>query len=429
MKRNLFFLLILCITLACEIESNQILTNGRDFMLYVNVSEDPESSRQSTGILPAVYESRSLVAGGAVDPMASRPRPDRRERPGFESFGVSRAFATGLTPSDKTAKLYVDRIKKDFTLMYGDASSEVLIYAETSRLSSYASFNWDALGSRFDDSIYPTVTGVFGDYEDVDENEKVVMICYQMSEDNIAGYFWATDLQLSSSTNGMDAFFINLPMLGYNTESLDGLIAHEFQHLVNGSRRIFRNNNLEMEAWLDEALAEYAAFLLDGNIKSDHIASYSADVSGVFRNGLGLVSWDGDMPDYTLSYLFAAYLRAQAGSDDIFKSIIDHESPGAAAVLNVMKAVDTEFNSFSKIITAFRVANLGIKTSGIYSYESDSADFKFNNYEPTSVARLTHRLSAGGAFYINYPVSGQSGVSLPSTAGKNIVLIKGSDID
>jgi len=173
--------------------------------------------------------------------------------------------------------------------------SKSIIYEDTSNPpNGLTSADYTLLAQRFDNLIYPTDTRYFGEPTDIDRNGKVSILYTSAvnkltppnSTSYVGGFFFARDLFPRSggtfngvnfgadggcATSNQGEFFYLLaadPDGVVNGNKRDrnfilnvtsATLAHEFEHLINASRRVFVNNADQFEvAWLDEGLAHIA---------------------------------------------------------------------------------------------------------------------------------------------------------------------------
>ncbi|HEX6369383.1 MAG TPA: Ig-like domain-containing protein [Longimicrobium sp.] len=146
--------------------------------------------------------------------------------------------------------------------------------------AEYASF-----AAGFDTLVHPAVTGAFGESGDVDQNGRVVIfytravneLTQSGSGSYVGGYFHPRDLfptrdrdglSACASSNFAEMFYMLVPDPGGavngNVFSRElvlqtslGTIAHEFQHLINASRRLYviGTTHWNEETWLNEAMS------------------------------------------------------------------------------------------------------------------------------------------------------------------------------
>jgi hypothetical protein len=148
------------------------------------------------------------------------------------------------------------------------------------------------IAQQFDTFVYPLDVLNFGAPEDIDDNEDHIIIFYTRavneltppgSESVVGGFFHPRDLFPKSSTdpsqqcpasNEAEMFYMLVPDPNGEVNGnvrpkdrvLEGTIAvlgHEFQHLINASRRLYVNEAFDFEdVWLNEGLSHIAEELL-----------------------------------------------------------------------------------------------------------------------------------------------------------------------
>ncbi len=143
----------------------------------------------------------------------------------------------------------------------------------------FSAADFTDIASEFDNIIYPTDTLHFGSPGDVDGNGKIIILFTprvnaqtpRNSKSFLGGFFFGGDLFSRAScneSNVAELFYLLAPDPGAvfsdarTTSSVRhgsrGVIAHEFQHMINLAVRI-RSSAAEDEAvWLNEALSHFA---------------------------------------------------------------------------------------------------------------------------------------------------------------------------
>jgi hypothetical protein len=146
--------------------------------------------------------------------------------------------------------------------------------------------------ASFDTLVYPVVTQAFGVPEDVDQNGRVIIfytsavnaLTPQGSNAYVGGFFHPRDLFPTQASDGLSAcavsnyaemFYMLTPdpsgTINGNAfprdlvlETSIGTIAHEFQHLINASRRLYvlGTTNWNEKTWLNEALSHVSEELM-----------------------------------------------------------------------------------------------------------------------------------------------------------------------
>lgn len=166
----------------------------------------------------------------------------------------------------------------------------IVIVADTMNPSGgFTTAQYDSIAHEFDTQAHPVVTANFGAPTDLDGNGRVVafytrtvnLLTPPGSGSTVAGYVTARDLFSANPTgscprsNEGEMFYMLVPDPNAETGNTRtvasvrsgtvGTLAHEFQHLVNASRRIYLNGAWSggLEAvWLNEGLSHVAEELM-----------------------------------------------------------------------------------------------------------------------------------------------------------------------
>jgi hypothetical protein len=167
--------------------------------------------------------------------------------------------------------------------------SRAIVVADTTNPSNgFTSTDYAGIAAAFDTLIDPVDRLNFGDPTDIDDNGHVVLFftraVNQLTPANsgsyTAGFFYARDLFPSTGTDACvgsnvgEMFYLMVPdptgAVNNNvftksevSQAVLGTVAHEYQHLINASRRMYVNNATDFEeTWLDEGLSHVAEELL-----------------------------------------------------------------------------------------------------------------------------------------------------------------------
>jgi hypothetical protein len=172
-------------------------------------------------------------------------------------------------------------------------SNKAIVVADTTNpASGYTDADYASIAQTFDNLVDPTDTKAFGNPTDIDGNGHVVLfftravneLTSRNSTSFVAGFFFARDLfpstatadfQACAASNGGEMFYLMVPdptgVVNGNRFAKDATtrvviatLGHEYQHLINASRRMYVNTAAtDFEAtWLDEGLAHVAEELL-----------------------------------------------------------------------------------------------------------------------------------------------------------------------
>lgn len=167
-----------------------------------------------------------------------------------------------------------------------------IVLADTSNpAGGFTDADYQRYATRFDTLVYPLDVDAFGAPSDIDQNGRVVLIfttaVNELTPPNapsfVGGFTFARDLFPLAGTDRLEGcpasnvgeyFYLIAPdptgqingndrSTGFVDTMTTAIIAHEFQHLINSSRRLYVNNANEFEeTWLDEGLSHIAEELL-----------------------------------------------------------------------------------------------------------------------------------------------------------------------
>lgn len=169
-------------------------------------------------------------------------------------------------------------------------SDEAVVVVDLENPAALGAADYAYFAETFDTLVYPVETAHFGAPTDIDDNGRSILFftraVNELNPPNASsvtiGFFWSGDLfpeedtprlQACPAANQAEMFYLIAPdprgIVG-RTFTLDDvrelaipLIGHEFQHLVNASRRLFVNEATTFERpWLNEGLSHVAEELL-----------------------------------------------------------------------------------------------------------------------------------------------------------------------
>ena len=180
-------------------------------------------------------------------------------------------------------------------LRVGAIGSKSIVLADTlNPANGFVTADYQRFAARFDTLVYPLDVGAFGTPSDIDANGKVAIIFTRAvneltpanSHSFVGGFFNPRDLYPQKGatsaddcpgSNAGEMLYLLAPdpsgVVNNNTHTLGfvdslttGTIAHEMQHLINASRRLYVNNapigNESEAVWLNEGLSHIAEELL-----------------------------------------------------------------------------------------------------------------------------------------------------------------------
>lgn len=224
-----------------------------------------------------------------------------------------------------------------------------------------------ALVQTWDAQIYPRVRAHFGsEWSPGIDNDPMITVLispavHNYSNDGTLGYFWAGDeftaQEAAQYRCGAEPCRSNEREMLYATDLLAavpqakiyGILAHEFQHMVNFHQRLILNG-VDEDDWLNEGLSMLAMQLAgfgmpDGDpTTTEWVDFFLSNPSFYGMNGRtypnSLVLWNG--ANYGQDYLFLLYLYEQYGGDLLLQQLMTSRYRG---ILNVEVALGRPFAS------------------------------------------------------------------------------------
>ncbi len=227
----------------------------------------------------APHVSAALRAG-----RADRMQPSLSLNLGSGTLGQEVTVNTSLTscekPNNRTGRV----------VAVGQRS--IVLADVTNPAGGLTTADYASMAAGFDTLVYPVVTQAFGEPRDVDGNNKVVIFYTSAvnaltpagSSSFVGGFFHPRDLFPRKDSDGLAAcettnlaemFYMLVPdpqgSVNNNVftradivQTSLGTIAHEFQHLINASRRLYvvKTTHYSEETWLNEGLSHVAEELL-----------------------------------------------------------------------------------------------------------------------------------------------------------------------
>ncbi|MDB5102247.1 MAG: hypothetical protein JWM80_6668 [Cyanobacteria bacterium RYN_339] len=239
------------------------------------------------------------------------------------------------------------------------------------------------MGQAFDRQIYQTDTQLFGEPAGPAAGKTTLLITQEVGNhgrDTTIGYFTVRDL-VPPSAEGGDAHGNSRAMLYISSSVVSrgrpadylGTLAHEFQHLINASRKLQGTTPHQEDVWLDEGLAMYAmqangyGLGAEAGVLFDHVQAYLRS-----PDQYSLTDWDND-PDgsaYGAVYLFVTYLADRFGAD-MLKELV---SAGEVGTANVQARLATRGANLADVFQDWVGANLidgtGMSSDPRYDYKS-----------------------------------------------------------
>ena len=367
-------------------------------------------------------------------------------------------------------------------------SKKAIIVADTSNpASGYTDADYASMASTFDNLVDPTDTKAFGSPTDIDGNGHVVLFFTRAvneltpakSTSYVAGFFYARDLFPSTpspdfdacaGSNGGEMFYLLVPdptgVVNGNKFSKDNVtrvviatLGHEYQHLINASRRMYVNTDAtDFEVtWLDEGLSHVAEELLfyaetglapRANIDATKLRSSSAYVDAFNEDAISnfsrLESYLGapssnspfadndDLATRGATWSFLRYAADHTGSDDgtTWYQLVNSTTTGVA---NLQRVFGTDLTALARDWATSVFADDVASTDARYQQPSWNLQSIFGALESTGAyplstvtlgaSPMTMSVDGGSAAYLRFAVSaGQTATVQFSTLPSNVQL-------
>jgi hypothetical protein len=205
---------------------------------------------------------------------------------------------------------------------------------------------------KFADETYPTNRDFFGSEwtPGIDSDPRLHILHSEQLGGNIAGYFSGADAVSSKAqpfSNEREMFYINIDNTEPNSDFYNGVLAHEFQHMIHW----YQDKN--EATWVNEGLSELAMQLNDYDTGgADAVFSQIPDTQ--------LNAWNDDpnarSEHYGASYLFMAYFLQRFGNEAM-QAVIADDANGIDGIDNVLNEAGAGLG-FDDVFADWVVANL-----------------------------------------------------------------------
>jgi len=270
---------------------------------------------------------------------------------------------------------------------------------------------------RFENQTYPTNRAFFGSEwsPGVDNNVRIHIFLGDVP--GVAGYFSASH----SYTNLVDPFsnqkemvFINLRAISPGNDNFDGVLAHEFQHMIHW----YQDRN--EDTWVNEGMSELATFI-NGYGVSSFIGAFTAVPD------TQLTGWtdspNGALANYGGSFLFMAYFLQRFG-EEMTRAVVAH-AQNSISGFDVILAENGYSERFNDVFADFVIANYlnDLQTGdGLWGYR----DVTINPIAPTerySVYPIEQKTSVYqfGSDYIE--LTGNSDIEITFTGSTQVKVV------
>jgi hypothetical protein len=356
-------------------------------------------------------------------------------------------------------------------------SARAVIYLDDEApANGFTDADLQQLADLFDAPIHPTVTGVFGQPSDIDNNQRITILLTPRvnaltprgSASFAAGYFYGCDLLARSRCSGSnlgEIFYSLVPdpnaqWSDRRTTSavmsiVPPVLAHEFQHMIHFSRR-----NLSIDAlWLAEGLAHTAE-----EIVGDALQAQGASLSLVSQfksqnynraqryllapGGISLLaeSSPGSLELRGAAWLLLKYLRGHYGGSALLGALTGSALTGPANISQQTgKSWDALMRDFGVAVWADGAPQLSAPVDVLHTFRDFDPravigpggnyplvplQFAWSDFFATGsigASSQTHFLlsaPAGGGTNLNFVLSGPYGAATGASTALTILRVR-----
>lgn len=366
----------------------------------------------------------------------------------------------------------------------------VVLADEQNPAGGFSDAEYEGFGRQFDSFVWPTITGAFGEPADVDKNRQVLIfftsavnaLTTEGSGEYVGGFFFARDLfpanaeqqketpnlSLCAGSNFAELFYMRVPDPSRPanvwsreavTRTTVGVLGHEFQHIINASRRLFvvktTGNNYDEAVWLNEGLSHIAEELLfyaaTGLSPRQNLTPQALLANSTAQGAFFLFQYDNfarlsrylQEPERNSPYSDDDDLATRGATWQFLRYAVDRQGGTESALLK--KLVDADLVGFANLRNAlgsdlpeyFRDWSVSVYTDDAVAtsprHQQPSWHFRalypaipgFNSRFPLRTHQLANErpetltLDAGGSSYLRFGVTAAGAEIRSSVAGTN----------
>lgn len=365
-------------------------------------------------------------------------------------------------------------------------SDHAIVVADTENPEGeFSDPEYQEIAREFDRLVYPVDTNHFGTPADIDNNDRVLLFFTSAvneltppgSQGLVAGFFFGRDLFpredpnpnfACPASNQAELFYLLVPDPTGSVSSQPltredvfistiGVVAHEFQHLINLSRRIFVNEaSVAEEVWLNEGLSHIAEELMffaetpfepGENIELDDLSEATFDaliryqINNLARYNLyvrnpdeesllGIEVFDDQLTTRGATWAFLRYAADQEPGPDneFFFDLVNSDTSGVANLNQVLDDVPA-LDLMQAWTVSVYTDDAGIPVRPIFTQPSwdyrdilpiflvneDRFPLPVRGIDEGASERLT--LQGGGAAFIRFGVAPGGRATISTTSG------------
>jgi len=233
----------------------------------------PVSVRQSASARAFHGRLRDMERSAAREAAARPAAPLAAARAAATApvMGEKRTFNV-LANGTATGTKQSDYVQVTGTVGYVGTHTAVYL-DDAAPAPTYAPADLQAIGSLFDDQLYPIDTTAFGRESDIDGNglvlilltDRVTKLISCSGGSVVVGFFLPFDLSPTHvGSNAGEVFYGLVPDASCNLDvqdakaSLPPVVIHEFQHMISYNQHVLMRGGSPEQTWLNEGLSSFA---------------------------------------------------------------------------------------------------------------------------------------------------------------------------
>ena len=245
-----------------------------------------------------------------------------------------------------------------------------------------------SLVEAFETKIYPTDRKYFGSEwtPGVDGDVHLYMLYARGLGSTVAGYFSTPDEyppEAHPYSNAHEMFMISADNQGLADTFTYGVLAHEFQHMIQWN--LDRNES----TWLNEGFSELAA-LLNGYYEGGFDSRYTRNPD------IQLTDWPGDdrltIAHYGGSFLFVSYFYDRFGSQALHALAAD-QANGMDSLDDVLQSLKATDPLSGKPVSADDVFADWVLASYIHDASVSDGRYAYQSYPSAPAPKATEKVS------------------------------------
>ena len=260
---------------------------------------------------------------------------------------------------------------------------------------------------RFENQTYPLIHQRFGSEWSPGVDADQHLTVFNGHVPKVGGYYSSSDefcKAVSPYSNEKEMFYINLDSVRPGTGTYDGILAHEFEHMIHWN--IHPND----DTWVNEGLAELAT---DTARCSTHDGPVTAFIQSPDTQ---LTDWadgqPGTVPHYGAAHSFMNYILKRFG-DDFMRAFVTDTDNGMKSlnkILKLQKRGVTVEDVFADWVVANYIGDPKAATDGRYGIRLRDVPMALTQSYNTYPAETSSTVHQYGAKY--YELKGTGDVAI-----------------